>query len=225
MVIGTREFPVWPKGQTVHPLGHRTIGLTTFGDALAFHPALLSRIRELENDPRFSARHFRAGGGARIYHLDRWESPEAELLNARALHMAQMLLGTDTAVIDLSWATLSRRGDYVLARSHERTAVSLVYCVDSGDEDPMDPLSGKLAIVDPRVEACCPVRNGSVTNPLMPRMTPGTMLAFPSTLTHGVNPYSGDRPCITLAWNIDKDVIPGSPLAAPGPDQYKTPFP
>jgi hypothetical protein len=224
IVIGTREFPVWPMGQAVHPLGHRTIGLTTFGDVAAFHPALLSRIQALESDLRFSARHFRAGGGTKIYHLDRWESPEADLLNARALHMAQMLLGSDTAAIDLSWATLSRRGDYLLARSHERTAVSVVYSIDPGDEDPMDPLSGKLAIVDPRVEVCCPVRKASVTNPLMPRMPPGTMIAFPSTLVHCVNPYTGDRPCITLSWNIDKDVIPGSPLAEWGTDRYNTPL-
>jgi hypothetical protein len=55
-------------------------------------------------------------------------------------------------------------------------------------------------------------------------MPPGTMIAFPSTLVHCVNPYTGDRPCITLSWNIDKDVIPGSPLAEWGTDRYNTPL-
>jgi hypothetical protein len=224
IVIGTREHPVWPPGQEVRPLGHRTIGLTTFADAAEFHPALVARIRALETDPRFAAHHFRAGGGTKIYHLERWESAEADLLSARALHMSQMLLGSETAVIDLCWATVSRRGDYVLARSHERTAVSVVYCVDAGDDDTADALSGKFAIVDPRVEVCCPSRKDSVTNPLMPRMAPGTMVAFPSALVHCVTPYAGERPFITLAWNVDRDIVPGSPLAAPGTDRYGTPF-
>jgi hypothetical protein len=223
VTIGQREYAVWPAGQEVRPLGHRTIGMTTFADAVAVHPGLVARARALESDVRFAARFYRASGGVKIYHLDRWESAEADLLSARALHMAQILLGSDMAVIDLSWANVSRRGDYAMPHSNERTAVTILYCVDPGDDDPMDPLSGKFSIVDPRVEVCCPARKDSVTNPLMPRMTPGTMLAFPSALVHCVNPYSGERPCITLVWNIDKDVIPGSPLPTSGGDRYGTP--
>jgi len=223
VVIGQREYAVWPAGQEVRPVGHRTIGMTTFADAPELHPALVSRARALEGDVRFASRFLRSSGGIKIYHLERWDSAEADLLNARALQMAQILLGSDMAVIDLSWASVSRRGDYALAHSNERTAVTVVYCVDPGDDDPMDPLSGKLAIVDPRVDVCCPVRKDSMTNPLMPRMGPGTMVAFPSALVHCVNPYSGERPSMTLTWSIDKDVIPGSPLPAFGSDRYGTP--
>jgi hypothetical protein len=67
--------------------------------------------------------------------------------------------------------------------------------------------------VDPRVDACCGIRPGSVTTPQLPLMAPGTMILFPSPFVHCVNPYRGRRPRITLAWNIDRDVIPGSPLA------------
>jgi hypothetical protein len=88
----------------------------------------------------------------------------------------------------------------------------------------MDPLSGKLAIVDPRVEVCCQTRKEAMTNPLMPRMGPGTMVVFPSVLVHSVNPYTGTRPRITVAWNIDKDVIPGSPLPSGGTDRYGAPL-
>jgi hypothetical protein len=41
---------------------------------------------------------------------------------------------------------------------------------------------------------------------------------------HSVNPYTGTRPRITVAWNIDKDVIPGSPLP-PAKDRYGGPLP
>lgn len=223
VVIGDREFPVWPAGQEVRPLGHRTIGITVFADAPAFHAALVERIFAIEHDPRFASRYFRAAGGTKIHHLDQWDAPEADLLNARALHLSQLLLGSQTAVIDLCWANVSRRGDYALAHSHERTAASVVYCVDPGDEDPMDALAGKLAIVDPRVEVCCQSRKGSVTNPLMPRMQPGSMLVFPSAFVHSVNPYTGSRPRITLAWNIDKDVIPGAALPKAGAEGYVVP--
>lgn len=223
VVIGDKVFPVWPAGQEVRPLGHRTIGITTFADAPEFHAALVARILSLENDPRFASRYFRAAGGTKIHHLERWETPEADLLNARALHLSQLLLGSQTAVIDLCWASVARRGDYAMSHSHERTAASVVYCVDPGEEDPMDPLAGKLAIVDPRVEVCCQARKDSVTNPLMPRMVPGSMIVFPSALVHSVNPYTGQRPRITIAWNIDKDVIPGAALPKPGADAYGLP--
>src|SRR5262245_35346063 len=78
IVIGQREYAVWPAEQHVHSVGHRTIGLTTFSDAPALHPALVSRVRELESDVRFAARFSRAGGGVKVYHLDRWESGEAD---------------------------------------------------------------------------------------------------------------------------------------------------
>jgi hypothetical protein len=36
------------------------------------------------------------------------------------------------------------------------------------------------------------------------------MLVFPSQLVHLVNPYTGDSPRITLAWNINLVALPGS---------------
>src|SRR5215470_3792126 len=39
--IGARDFPVWPAGQEVRPLNHRTIGITTFADAVDIHRALI----------------------------------------------------------------------------------------------------------------------------------------------------------------------------------------
>ena len=45
VVIGTREYPVWPTGQEVRPLGHRTIGITTFADAGEFDVLFEGRLR------------------------------------------------------------------------------------------------------------------------------------------------------------------------------------
>jgi len=211
--IGSREVRVWPTGQRVQSFIHPQILVTSFADAEALHGRLIARIHELERNRRLASRPVAAFGGTKVYHLHEWDCPEADLLNARALALSQQLIGEEGAVIDLSWANVYRHGDYALPHSHERTAASLVYSVDPGDGDPADQFAGQLMFVDPRVDACCGIRRGSVTTPQMPLMTPGTMVLFPSPFVHCVNPYMGTRPRITLAWNIDKDMIPGSPLA------------
>lgn len=210
--IGSRDFAIWPAGQKVHCLDHPEILVTAFADADAIHGGLIARIHALERDRRFASRHVPAYGGTKVYHLDRWDVPEADLLNARALTLSQQLLKCDCAVIDLSWANIYTRGDYAMPHSHERTTASVVYSVDPGDGDPGDRFAGQLMFVDPRVDSCCAIRRGSVTTPQIPIMTVGTMIVFPSPFVHFVNPYQGTRPRITLAWNIDRDMIPGSPL-------------
>jgi len=82
-----------------------------------------------------------------------------------------------------------------------------------GDGEATDSYAGQLMFVDPRVDACCGIRLGSVTTPQLPLMAPGTMILFPSPFVHCVNPYRGRRLRITLAWDRDRDAIPGSPLA------------
>jgi hypothetical protein len=198
VTIGSSEIPVWPAGQRVRSAIHPDILVTFFADAAAIHGRLVARIHELERDRRLASGHVPAFGGTKVYHLDRWDCPEADLLDARALAFSQHLLKSDSAVIDLSWANVYRTGDYSLPHSHERTAASIVYSVDPGDGDGADQYAGQLMFVDPRVDACCGIRSGSVTTPQLPLMAPGIMILFPSA---------------SLAWNIDRDVIPGSPLA------------
>jgi hypothetical protein len=211
--IGSSEFAIWPAGQRVRSAIHPEILITFFADAEAIHGGLIARIHELERDRRLASGPVPAFGGTKVYHLDRWDCLEADLLDARALTFSQQLLKSDSAVIDLSWANVYRNGDYSLPHSHERTAASIVYSVDPGDGDGGDRYAGQLMFVDPRVDACCGIRSGSVTTPQLPLMAPGTMILFPSPFVHCVNPYRGRRPRITLAWNIDRDMIPGSPLA------------
>ena len=67
-----------------------------------------------------------------------------------------------------------------------------------------DPNSGLFTFVDPRYGPCCRVEKGHMTNPVRMRLTPGTMLIFPGSMVHCVNPYGGTAPRITLAWNINR---------------------
>lgn len=206
--IGNRDIAVWPRGQQIYPVGHRTIGLTTFADAAEINPRLVAKLPEIAMDPRFAGLQVRATGGHRLNHLERWETPEAELLNARALAMGQQLLGSETAIIDRAWANLFRRGDYIMPGSTDRGGALVVYCLEAGDDDPLDLFAGKLVIADARLEVCCPKRRDLVTNPLLPRLEAGSMLAFPSSVVHSVNAYAGERPRVLLFWSIDKEIIP-----------------
>ena len=42
----------------------------------------------------------------------------------------------------------------------------------------------------------------------MPAMVPGTMLLFPAEWLHHVKPYYGQRPRVTIAWNISVGPAP-----------------
>jgi len=136
------------------------------------------------------------------------------LISLRARTFFRRVLECDDAAVDLSWANVYRAGDFCMPHSHVRSTASVVYCVEAGDEDMEDSLSGQFGFVDPRLSSCCQDQEGCVTKPFYPGMKKGTMIIFPSQLVHTVNPYLGKRPRITLSWNINKNPLPGTPLAA-----------
>ena len=51
-----------------------------------------------------------------------------------------------------------------------------------------------------------------MTTPCAPIMKEGLMIMFPGQVVHCVSPYTGERPRITLSWNVNKTAIAGSPL-------------
>ena len=171
----------------------------------------------MARDPRFSGQYGRALGGTKLYHVDRWECPEARLLHARAVAFFKRAMASDQAACDMAWANVYREGDYIVAHSHTRSMASVVYFLEPGDGDPRDSNSGMFSFVDPRLKDCCLVEPDAMTNPLYPPMKPGTMLLFPSYLVHAVNPYGGKAPRITLSWNMNFQPLPGSPLDANRP--------
>lgn len=207
-----QRLPVWPAEQKIETRGDPAIHVTTFGDAGAYHKGLIANILKLEIDPSYGKEYFRAAGGTKIHHVDRWGFAEANLINGRAIALFKRVWATDEAVVDLSWANVYREGDYAMAHAHTRSTASVVYFLDAGDDDPEDPAGGRFCFVDPRLACCCQEEPGMMTSPYLPRMTSGTMIIFPSHLVHCVNPYNGTRPRITIAWNINRHVIPGSPL-------------
>lgn len=220
--VGDAELPVWPDGQPVEPLSAPVMALARFADCARFHPALAAAVLAAERDPRWRSvltlqppgqekTVFRGGCGTKVRRIERWNAAAATLIHARALMLAHRTLSRRPVYSDDSWASVYRAGDYCMPHSHLRCDVSIVYMLDSGDDDPEEPMAGKFSFADPRIPACCPDEPLRVTRHMIPELTPGTMLIFSSDYLHGVNPYRGRRPRITLSWNITLRRLPGRP--------------
>ena len=109
-----------------------------------------------------------------------------------------------------TWANVSRRGDYNRGHVHPGCTWSGVYYVDAGDARVDDKDSGLLVLAHPV---------GAATMTFFPGLTPdyhafrpvsGLMVAFPSYLSHEVQPYRGDRPRISIAFNIKREPFEGN---------------
>lgn len=212
--IRGKEIPVWPEGQEVSRLEGSLVLVTRFADVPDYHPELIRKTLEQESNSRYKANYAQGGCGTKIFHLDRWQSAEAELIHLRAMALFSEMFECPEPVVDVSMANIYRDGDFCMPHSHTRTPASLVYSVTCGDPDPENPISGELCFVDPRMKQCCRTEEGRMTSPLVPDMQPGTLVLFPSRIVHCVAPYTGKSPRITLAWNIDARPIPGE--AIPG---------
>ena len=203
VAIGVKRLAVWPEGQAVQGRGDNVVAMTRFADIDDYHPALIARILEMCEDPGVKTARAVFAAGTKIHHLHRWGLPEAELVEARAKALFRRAYKRDTAEVHIGWVNVSRRGDYSMPHTHPDSTASVVYCLDSGDPNPHDPMDGLLAFVDPRYPACCREDAAFMNTPFIPKMLPGSMIIFPSTLVHCVNPYAGERPRITFSWDLN----------------------
>jgi putative 2-oxoglutarate-Fe(II)-dependent oxygenase superfamily protein len=220
--IGEADFLAWPEGQKVEPLSAPVMALARFADHEAFHAPLVAAVLRAEADPRWRSVLvlqppgsekvvFKGGCGTKVRKIEQWKDAAAALIHARALMLAHHTLSRRPVYSDDSWASVYRAGDYCMPHSHLRSDVSIVYMLDPGDDDPDEPMAGKLSFADPRISACCPDEPSRVTRHMIPEMTTGTMIIFASDYLHGVNPYRGRRPRITLSWNITLRQLGGRP--------------
>jgi len=220
--VGAAALPVWLERQAIEPMSAPVMALARFADFQAYHPALIAAVMAAEGDPRWRSvlmleppgaekAVFRGGCGTKVRRISAWDDAAASLIHARALMFAHCTLSRRPVYADDSWASVYRAGDYCMPHSHLRSDVSIVYMLDPGDDDPEEPMAGKLSFADPRIPACCPDEPSRVTRHMIPEMTAGTMLIFASDYLHSVNPYRGRRPRITLSWNVTLRKLPGLP--------------
>ena len=103
-----------------------------------------------------------------------------------------------------AWANINQQGDWNAPHEHLPCTWSGVFYVDAGTpltaDDPKS-LEGKILFFDP-----LPLGHEWKRPPNV-SYTPqtGTMLLFPSYLTHMVAPYQGDRARISIAFNLIVD--------------------
>jgi hypothetical protein len=216
------DLPAWPERQTVEPLSAPVMALARFADFEVFHAPLIDAVLRAEADPRWRSVLilqppgsekvvFKGACGTKVRKIELWDDAAASLIHARALMLAHHTLSRRPVYADDTWASVYRAGDYCMPHSHLRSDVSIVYMLDAGDDDPEEPMAGKLSFADPRIDACCPDEPSRVTRHMIPEMMPGTMIIFASDYLHSVNTYRGRRPRITLSWNITLERRPGRP--------------
>lgn len=195
---------VWPDDQPIGDIGG-IVRQTIFKDYAQYHDALIARLYQLADEKwGDDMPNSHSIGGRKVHHLDQWECPEAEFLNERAKEFFRRSIGGEEIHVDLSWANLYGKHDYLIPHSHRMSVASLVYFLDLGDPDPVDNESGRLVFVDPRMNICCSEEPEYMTTQCYIEAEPGLMLIWPSKLVHCVTPYAGDRPRITVAWNISR---------------------
>lgn len=109
-----------------------------------------------------------------------------------------------------SWFHISRKGAYFQPHTHPLASVSMIYCVDPGDEV-IDDLheAGCVLFTDPRLNASMYVDPANRNmkrkysfDGLRFRLRSDELCIFPSYLQHSVEPYVGDTPRITIAANF-----------------------
>jgi len=169
---------------------------------------LAEETRTRQNDPP----PWPGAGGVKVREIIEWENPALKLLNERAKLLYKKILNAKTAHIDDTWANLYRLGEFIGPHAHRRTEASVVYhLIPPSPEQQEDygMYSGALGVCDPRIGRCCPMEKGHVTTQLYLPMLPGTMVIFPSFATHHVTPHASDDVRISIAWNIDREKIPG----------------
>jgi hypothetical protein len=156
VAVGGKDLTVWPQGQEITALDDdRTVLRTRFADFDDYHPGLIAKVLELAERPEFAGQRARSMGGTKLYGLHEWDCPEAELLEARAAELFRRAMGSAQVAVDISWANVYRRGDYIMPHSHVRALAGVVYMLAPGELDPEDQNSGLFAFVDPRYGPCC----------------------------------------------------------------------
>ena len=103
-----------------------------------------------------------------------------------------------------AWANINYQGDWNAPHEHMPCTWSGVFYVDAGeprDAGQNNNLEGKILFFDPLPLGTEWKRPPNVA------YTPktGSMLLFPSFLTHMVAPYFGDKPRISIAFNLVVD--------------------
>ena len=147
---------------------------------------------------------------------DLWDWPEPEMralcdwvkLGAQDLTATVVPLqpGDDVNVMPYggAWVNLLRDGGYNKVHNHPGAVWSAVYYVAAGEPDPSVPGNGLFEFMDPRPGN---IHGGKE----IIRPEAGLLMVFPAWLYHYVNPYHGKGERISIAFNMNVEVVRTAP--------------
>lgn len=99
-----------------------------------------------------------------------------------------------------AWANVLRDGGYNKVHNHPGAVWSAVYYIASGEPYAEPPGNGNFEFMDPRPGN---IHGGKeIVTP-----EPGLLMVFPAWLYHYVNPYHGDGERISVAWNLNVEIL------------------
>lgn len=177
------------------------------------------RLREIvleheKSDPGVG--HSNVGGWHSSADLWDWPEPEMRELCAWVTRAAEDLTGTVVPVqpgdsiravpYGGAWANLLRDGGYNKVHNHPGAVWSAVYYVSTGTPAAHPPGNGCFEFMDPRPGN---IHGGKEILP----PEAGLLLMFPAWLYHYVNPFHGTGERISLAFNMNAEIMRDAPAA------------
>ena len=106
-----------------------------------------------------------------------------------------------------AWANVNAPGDFNKVHTHPGATWSGVYYVDPGSSE-LASESTPLHLSDPNASRASIFFPELSTSNVLINPEPGLMVLFPSYVPHGVLPHRGDRPRISIAFNVRKEPFP-----------------
>lgn len=200
----------------IQPLFATPVAIATLPESERISVALRETIlTRAEAEP--STAHSNLGGWQSTWDMEDWGGEAATYLLSFVRHMA------DTLTVDRhgkaspqtwrtnAWANVNRSGHGNEFHTHPGCVWSAVYYVDDGGAGNDPSLGGQFELQDPRGVAPAMFRPELVPNvpggaafgaseSISPM--PGTVLMFPSWVSHAVRPYFGDGTRISVAINL-----------------------
>ncbi len=154
------------------------------------------------------------GGWQSETNLETWQHPEIEILSQRIIQLVQEYVARLSGQYDerlttgwkiRAWANVNQKGHFNRTHDHlgRYSFFSGVYYVDAGDIDEHGNANGRTIFEDWTYVATPMLDNPDIYKrdfKMIPRN--GRMLLFPASLMHSVETYDGDKPRITIAFNL-----------------------
>ena len=154
------------------------------------------------------------GGWQSETNLETWQHSEIEVLTQRITQLIQEYVARLSGQYDerfatgwkiRAWANVNQKGHFNRTHDHlgRYSFFSGVYYVDVGDIDEHGKANGRTIFEDWTYVATPMLDNPDIHKrdfKMIPRN--GRMLLFPASLMHSVETYDGDKPRITIAFNL-----------------------